>query len=163
MEFIKLFIALSQQRIRYLVCGGLAINIYGIPRSTADIDLVLDLEKANVASFLEVLTKLGYVKHLPISLEELIDKTKREEFIRDKNLIAYSFYNSTNNVMTMDVLIDTPLEFENMWNSREIRSVIGEDINIVSISDLIAMKKYAGRLQDEKDIILLSKMLKNEK
>lgn len=160
MEFVKLFIALSQHRIRYLVCGGLAINIYGIPRSTADIDLVLDLEKDNVAEFLKVITKIGYHAHLPISLENLIDKNERNKYIQSKNLIAYSFYNSSSNVMSMDILIDTPTEFDVMWNNREIRKVSGEEINIVSIPDLITMKKYAGRLQDEKDIILLSEMIK---
>lgn len=160
MEFVKLFIALSQHRIRYLICGGLAINIYGIPRSTADIDLVLDLEQENVAAFLKVISKIGYYAHLPISLENLIDKNQRNEFIQNKNLIAYSFYNSSNNVMSMDVLIDTPIDFEVMWSNREVRKISGEEINIVSIPDLITMKKYAGRLQDEKDIILLSEMIK---
>ncbi len=160
MEFVKLFIALSTHHIRYLICGGLAINIYGIPRSTADIDLVLDLEEENVKKFLSIIASIGYFAHLPISLQDLVDKEQRNDFIKNKNLIAYSFYNSSNNVMSMDVLIDTPIDFEKMWSNREIRNIGGKEVTIVSIADLIVMKQYAGRLQDERDIILLSQMIK---
>lgn len=160
MEFVKLFIALSTHQIRYLICGGLAINIYGIPRSTADIDLVLDLEEENVKKFLSIIASVGYFAHLPISLHDLVDKEQRNDFIKNKNLIAYSFYNSSNNVMSMDVLIDTPIDFEKMWSNREIRNIGGKEVTIVSIADLIVMKQYAGRLQDERDIILLSQMIK---
>ena len=160
MEFVKLFIALSTHQIRYLICGGLAINIYGIPRSTADIDLVLDLEEENVKKFLSIIASVGYFADLPISLHDLVDKEQRNDFIKNKNLIAYSFYNSSNNVMSMDVLIDTPIDFEKMWSNREIRNIGGKEVTIVSIADLIVMKQYAGRLQDERDIILLSQMIK---
>ena len=68
--------------------------------------------------------------------------------------------NSTNNVMSMDVLIDTPIDFETMWVNREIRNIGDKEVTIVSIADLIMMKQYAGRLQDERDIILLSQMIK---
>ena len=42
MEYLELFSKLEQFKVRYLICGGLAVNIYGIPRMTADIDLLLD-------------------------------------------------------------------------------------------------------------------------
>jgi len=45
MEYLKLFEQLQQHDIRYMLCGGLAVNVYGIPRMTADIDIVLDFEE----------------------------------------------------------------------------------------------------------------------
>ena len=42
MEYLELFSKLEQFKVRYLICGGLAVNIYVIPRMTADIDLLLD-------------------------------------------------------------------------------------------------------------------------
>ena len=41
MDYFKLFEALYLAKIKYLVCGGLAVNIYGIPRMTADVDLLI--------------------------------------------------------------------------------------------------------------------------
>lgn len=44
-RFEYLFSALNKARVRYLVVGGIAVNIYGIERATADIDLVEMKEK----------------------------------------------------------------------------------------------------------------------
>ena len=48
MEYSLLFEQLEKQKIRYLLCGGMAVNIYGIPRMTADIDLLLDFNEDNI-------------------------------------------------------------------------------------------------------------------
>jgi hypothetical protein len=46
--FKKLFSSLNQVTIRYMVAGGIAVNLYGIERATADIDLIVELEKERV-------------------------------------------------------------------------------------------------------------------
>jgi len=51
MEFLQLFELLDQRKVRYLICGGLAVSIYGIQRTTADIDLLVDFDKENLTSF----------------------------------------------------------------------------------------------------------------
>ena len=51
MEIKKIFDVLNQYNVKYLVCGGLAVNIYGIPRMTADIDLLLDFEDNNISNW----------------------------------------------------------------------------------------------------------------
>lgn len=35
LNFFKLFSALNNKKVRYLVAGGVAVNIYGIERATA--------------------------------------------------------------------------------------------------------------------------------
>ena len=40
--------ALNMANVRYLVAGGLAVVAHGYVRFTADIDLIVDLEPANV-------------------------------------------------------------------------------------------------------------------
>ena len=47
-NFERLFSALNRSKVRYLVVGGIAVNLYGIERATADIDLVVDLEDRNL-------------------------------------------------------------------------------------------------------------------
>jgi hypothetical protein len=81
--------------------------------------------------------------------------------IKEKNLIAYSYFNSMAGYMNLDVLLDTPIEFNILWENKTDR-LIGETIiHLVSVEDLIALKKYANRIQDQHDILLLSKLLKN--
>jgi hypothetical protein len=40
--------ALQKHRVRYLVVGGIAVNLPGVPRMTGGLDLVVDLSPDNV-------------------------------------------------------------------------------------------------------------------
>ena len=109
MEYSKIFQRLYENEIRYLICGGLAMNIYGIPRMTVDIDLLLDLNKENINKFQKVLKQLKYHPLLPVELEKFSDEKTRRYFVNKRNLIAYSYYNQISNYLQLDVLIDAPL------------------------------------------------------
>ncbi len=55
LDLLKIFISrFNQLRIRYMVTGAMASIIYGKPRLTHDLDLVIDLEPFNIGSFTEV-------------------------------------------------------------------------------------------------------------
>ena len=58
--------------------------------------------------------------------------------------------------------MDVPFSFEELWNDKEVRNSNELNLNLVSLNHLIALKKYSNRKQDNDDIILLSKLLKNE-
>lgn len=160
MEYFQLFKKLSQQQVRYLICGGLAVNIYGIPRMTADIDLLLDFTDENVDKFENALKLLMYQSTIPISIKTFVNKEERQKAINDKNLIAYSYFNSRSNYMNLDVLMDVPIAFDELWNMKGERAIDGVSVNLVSVEHLIIMKQYANRKQDIDDVILLSKLLK---
>jgi hypothetical protein len=160
MEYLKVFKTLQQQKIRYLVCGGLAVNIYGIPRMTADIDILLDFTEDNITSFENSVKQLMYQQTIPVSLRSFVSKEERKKAISEKNLIAYSYFNSVSGSMSLDVLLDTPLEFEQLWNRRTVKQLKETEIQLVHIEDLIALKQYSNRIQDQNDVILLSKLLK---
>jgi hypothetical protein len=163
MEFLELFRLLDERKVRYLICGGLAVSIYGIQRTTADIDLLVDFDKENLTNFLSAMKLLSYVGALPFSLEILANEQERKGLIEKKNLIAYSFYNSRKNTFLIDVLIKVPFSFQELWEKRTERSFGTTIINIVGITDLIELKKIAGREQDEKDVLLLSKFINDGK
>jgi len=119
MEFLQLFELLDQRKVRYLICGGLAVSIYGIQRTTADIDLLVDFDKENLTSFLSTIKPLSYVGSLPFSLEILANEQERKGLIEKKNLIAYSFYNSRKNTFLVDVLVKIPFPFKNFGKSAQ--------------------------------------------
>jgi hypothetical protein len=158
MEYERLFEKLHEAKIRTLICGGLAVNIYGIPRMTADIDLLVDFEISNLEKFENTLKDLSYIPVIPFPLSQLSDQAKRSELITEKNLIAYSFYNSMSNYMNVDVLINSPFSFEDLWAKKETRKSGSFEVNLVSVQHLIEMKTYANRKQDQDDVTLLSQL-----
>lgn len=158
MDFFSIFEVFHKENIRYLLCGGLAVNIYGVPRMTADIDVLLDFEPENIKRFEICMLNALYKSNLPISLNLLSDKKERIKLISEKNLIAFSYYSTKANTMSMDVLIDVPFTFEELWKRKNTRSNNDALIHLVSLDDLIALKKYSNRKQDQEDIYLLSQL-----
>ena len=148
--------------VRYLLCGGLAVNIYGVQRATADIDLILDFEEENVRRFLSVIKKCGYNSSLPVELTNFISEEKRKEIVSQRNLIAYSFFNSSAGLMTVDVLFDVPVSFVWLWKNRTTHGENENEIQLVSFNDLIELKKYSNREQDKTDIVSLLKLKSDE-
>jgi hypothetical protein len=161
MEIKKIFNILNQYNVKYLVCGGLAVNIYGIPRMTADIDLLLDFEETNVLNFEKATKHLLFQSVIPLSINTFVKKEDRLKAIKEKNLIAYSYFNSLAGYMNLDILLDVPIDFEILWQNKTERSLGETIIHLVSITDLIELKKYANRIQDQNDILLLSKLMRN--
>lgn len=135
-----------------------SVNIYGIPRMTADIDVLLDFETENIKRFEICMMNALYKSSLPISLNLLSDKNERIKLITEKNLIVFSYHNTKANTMSMDVLIDIPLTFEELWTRKNVRVNNQIPINLVSLDDLIALKKYSNLKQDQEDIYLLSQL-----
>ncbi|MBL7892737.1 MAG: hypothetical protein JNL63_08905 [Bacteroidia bacterium] len=157
LAYIDLFGELGKNKIRYLVCGGVAIGLHGIPRMTADIDILLDLEKENIEKFEKTIMRFGYLPLAPIPLSNLINESERLRLKKEKNLIAYSYQSGSSNLMSIDVLIDSPISFKQMWGNKIVRKHSDVEVNVVSVDDLIELKKYSNRLQDQDDIINLKK------
>ena len=62
--------------------------------------------------------------------------------------------------MSLDVLVQTNIDFESAWDRKETKSLDGVAVYILSVPDLIAMKEDANREQDRADVINLKKYYK---
>ena len=90
--FEKLFRTLNQKRIKYLVAGGVAVNLYGIERATADIDIVLKLDKKNLLKFVDAAKRLGLRPKDPVRLEDFTEEEKRKHWLDTKGMKVFSLY-----------------------------------------------------------------------
>lgn len=101
----NVFRELYKNKVRYIVVGGIAVNLYGVPRMTADLDLMVDLEKENVLKTVNILRSLGYVPKIPENPENLANQEKREEW-KKKNMKAFTFWNTKKPYKQIDILIE---------------------------------------------------------
>jgi hypothetical protein len=69
--------------------------------------------------------------------------------------------NTTSPHVTLDVVADVPIGFADLWERKKTRTMKEYELYVVGIKDLIELKKYAGRIQDNQDIELL-KIIANE-
>jgi len=159
--YIEIFRALQKEEVRYLVVGGLAMNLHGIPRMTADIDLFVDLDPDNVGRFLVAVKALGFVPSVPVQAESLPDPEIRSAWKREKNMLVLGFHHTVRPAAALDVFISEPIPFGAAFERRKRVWVEGENIEIpvVSETDLIAMKEGTGRLQDASDVKILRRKL----
>jgi hypothetical protein len=159
MYYFEILKELFNQKVDYLIVGGLAVNLYGVPRVTQDIDIIISFDKENIFKLNKVLSGLGYVPRLPgIDPKELADPVVRENWIANKNLKAFSFYHRKDSYKAVDIVLVHPLDFPKAFQNKTIKKAQGISINLVGIDDLITMKSFSGRQQDLSDIELLKKI-----
>ena len=159
LDFQTIFKELNGLGIDYLVVGGLAVNFHGVPRMTYDIDLMILLEPENVLKLVTKLTQWGYKPKIPIDPRDLADETKRNSWILDKGMKALNFYSETLPIGEIDILIDTPVPYEELKGRAIKVELQDEKIPTVSIHDLIELKLRAGRKQDLADVEHLKMVL----
>ncbi len=53
-----------EEKVKYLVVGGLAVNLHGVPRVTNDIDIIISFDEINVRKIMRAASALGYVPRL---------------------------------------------------------------------------------------------------
>lgn len=154
MFYLDLFSALHEAGVRYLVVGGVAMNLHGIPRSTADIDLFVGMEEKNIHNFLSVMKSMGFAPAVPVPPEALADAAVRHRWKEEKNMLVLSFRSSSRPAVAIDVFIDEPIPFEKAYSRRKAFHAGDSRVEISTVceEDLIAMKERAGRQQDLSDV-----------
>ncbi len=152
LDFQTIFKELNGVGIDYLVAGGLAVNFHGVPRMTYDIDLMIFLEPENILKLVTKLTQWGYKPKIPIDPGDLADETKRNSWVHDKGMKALNFYSETLPIGEIDILIDSPIPYEELRSRAVQVELQDEKIPTVSIHDLIELKLRAARKQDLADV-----------
>ena len=160
LNFVKLFSYLNGKNIRYLVAGGVAVNLYGIERATGDIDLVVHLERHNLERFAEAMKELGFRPKAPVKIEDFSSEAKREEWILEKEMKVFSVYDPKNPFFLLDIFVKEPFDFNKVYEERKLIKAGNVTIPVVPIKRLIEMKKKADRPQDRADVYYLRKIEK---
>jgi hypothetical protein len=158
MFYLDLFRALQKHEVQYLVVGGLAVVLHGYARATADVDLVLALDEANLQRFLQAAHALRLKPALPVTIESLCDTGQLEQWVREKHMIAFSLRHPSPTVPTIDIIVQPKIPFAALHANRDDKTVGDVTMPLASVDDLIVLKTSTGSLADEYELCILTEL-----
>jgi len=149
----------QKEKVKYAVVGGIAVNLLGSLRSTADLDIIAGMTDENLAKVVKILKKRGYSTKQPLNPAKIADKQTRENWINIKHMKAFNFYKGKG-LEEIDLIIDSPVSYEKAKRSIQYFRAGSITIPVVSVDNLIRMKEKTGRMIDKLDIEELKKIKK---
>lgn len=134
------FASLQRHKVRYLVIGGIAAVLHGVPRATFDLDILIEAKPENAKNLLEAFLDAKLGTAALITPEELL--SQEITIFKDR--------------VRIDVQTSTPgIKFEEAWERRETMEYQKQKFYVVSREDLISSKRAAARPVDLEDVRLL--------
>jgi tRNA nucleotidyltransferase/poly(A) polymerase len=130
----------QQNEVKYVVIGGVASMLHGVPRVTFDLDILIEATAENVQRLLKALENAGFGT---ATLTNPKDVLSNEITVFDDRV-------------RIDVQTSTPgISFQDAWNRRKTVTYNGQKFFILSKEDLIKSKRACGRDVDKEDVRLL--------
>jgi hypothetical protein len=134
-EFLRL---LNEKDVEYLLIGGYAVGYHGYPRTTADMDVWVARTPANASRLVAVFRAFG--------MED--PGVTPGLFLEPGRIIRMGVP-----PMRIEVLTEIDgVDFRVCFESREISTVDGERVNVISLRHLRENKKASGRHKDLDDL-----------
>lgn len=134
------FSSLRKHKVKYVIIGGIAAILHGVPRATFDLDILIEATPDNAQRLLDALLDAGLGTASMTTAEQLL--AHEITIFRDR--------------VQIDVQTSTPgIRFEEVWERRIAMRYGRQEFYVLSRDDLIASKRAAGRQQDLEDARLL--------
>ncbi len=139
-EILELF---NKYNVKYLVVGAYAMGNYGYSRHTLDIDLWIEKSLENAENILKAFDDFA----VPFEL-------KADELLQDNFIIQIGI-----EPLRIDVITDIDgVDFSDAWLNKTNNSLFGQEVNFISIKDLVKNKKSTNRTKDKYDVCELEKL-----
>lgn len=111
-RLLDVFESFQKHKVKYVVIGGIAAVLHGVPRATFDLDILIEASSDNVKRLLDSLLEAKLGSAALISVEELL--ANEITVFRDR--------------VRIDVQTSTPgLKFDDAWRNRVTMNYQGQD------------------------------------
>jgi predicted nucleotidyltransferase len=137
---------LTEAGVDFVVIGGVAVFFQGYARFTKDLDIVYATNAANLERLGDVLVALG---------ARLRGIDEDVPFVPDaRTLKRTTILTLDTSLGSIDLLVDPDGadRYEPMRERADVVELDGVEFRIVSLDDLLSMKRAAGRPQDIADV-----------
>ena len=143
----NVFASFRKNDVKYLVIGGIAAVLYGVPRATFDLDILIEASTENTERLLKAMIEAGLGTAGLTNVEDVLS----QEITIFKDRIR------------LDVQTSTPgIRFDEAWERRVTMNYKGQSMEVVSLRDLISSKRAAGRDVDLHDVEALESNIRQE-
>ncbi len=134
------FKSFQKNDVKYVIIGGIASILYGVPRATFDLDILIEPTPKNAQNFLNALLDSGF---------------GTASLTNEKDLLSHEITIFKDKIR-IDVQTSTPgINFDNAWKKKVKLEYSGQEFFVVCKDDLIASKRASGRKIDLEDVRLL--------
>lgn len=141
--------ALVDAGVDFVLIGGLAAQVHGSPSLTRDVDVCFGLDRGNIDRLAVALDALVAVRRdLPTDVHEPIDA---------RALWAGDVFTLRTRYGDLDLLAhpDPGLAYEALADRSITAEILGVPVRVAGLSDLMAMKRAAGRPKDRIELEIL--------
>lgn len=134
---LEILLFLEKANVPYMVIGGFANLVWGVPRTTQDLDITISIAEEKLSEFLARVTQTFLV--LP---------EDPQEFIRQTRVLPLE----TSNGLRIDlILAGLPYEEAAIRRARKVE-IQGHSICVCSPEDLVIHKIVSERPRDREDV-----------
>ena len=110
-----------------MVIGGIAAVLYGVPRATFDVDILIEATPENAQRFLDALEDAGMGTASMTNIDEIL--SNEITIFKDR--------------VRIDLQITTPgLQFDEAWERKDTMNYQGQSFHVVSLEDLKKCKRF---------------------
>jgi hypothetical protein len=134
-DFLQL---LNSAGVEYLLVGGYAVGVHGYPRTTGDLDIWVAANSTNADKITRVLLEFGFSA----------ETVKPEMFTKADQVVRMGVPPVAIDIITSASGVD----FTECYAHRQIRTIDGVTIPVISPNDLKANKQASGRPKDLDDL-----------
>lgn len=135
---------LDQERIPYMVMGGIAVRFWALPRPTYDLDLTLAAEDAEIAKLLDRLDRDGY------AIAPEVRKGWRDTLRGMRKFEVRKFEGRDS--WRIDLFLVTTEYQRSAFGRRRRAKLLGSEVWTIAPEDLILHKLMAARERDLADV-----------
>jgi predicted nucleotidyltransferase len=140
---------LNARGVRFIVIGGQAEYLFGSPRVTFDIDICYERSSENLERLALAL------KEMRVSLRDAPPDLPFQIDARTLTLGNNFTFNSIFGHLDLLGHVEPIGSFEDLARSATKMPLAGQEVLVISLDDLIAIKRHIGRAKDRESLLQL--------
>lgn len=148
-RFLNVFDSLEKEKVDYVLIGGLAVVLHGLPRFTHDIDIFIKESTENISRLKKALYRIYDDKNIEEITAEELDRYA---------VIRYAAADG----LSIDIISKIGEVFSYKDLEFEIMNVKGHTLRVATPATLFMLKKNTVRPIDKEDVQFLKQLIKEK-